>query len=78
MKPIARLLFLALCWWSVPVSHAQTDTATVPHSDNGWYLSPHDTIRVLVLFCEIEYDQNPGKNPANDAAEHWPKGQLPK
>jgi len=77
MKPIARLLFLALCWWSVPGSHAQTDTATVPHSDNGWYLSPHDTIRVLVLFCEIAYDQNPGKNPANDAAEHWPKGQLP-
>ncbi|MBK9761669.1 MAG: hypothetical protein IPO90_17320 [Flavobacteriales bacterium] len=32
---------------------------------------------MLVLFAEIEHDKNPGKNPANYAAEHWPKGQLP-
>ncbi|MBL0045274.1 MAG: hypothetical protein IPP33_13050 [Flavobacteriales bacterium] len=56
---------------------AQVDSTTIPNSENGWYLSPHGTIRVLVLFAEIEHDKNPGKNPANDAAEHWPKGQLP-
>ncbi len=57
---------------------AQTDSTTLPRSENGWYLSPHGTIRILVLFAEIEYDQNPTKNPADDRSERWAKGQLPK
>ncbi|MBL7963888.1 MAG: hypothetical protein JNM31_08580 [Flavobacteriales bacterium] len=56
---------------------AQPDTVNVPHSSNGWYLSPHGTIRVLVLFAEIAYDKEPGRDPANPNAAHWPKGQLP-
>ena len=47
-------------------------------SENGWYLSPHGTIRVLVLFAEIEYDRSPARDPQPDGAEHWPKGQLPR
>ena len=50
----------------------------VQRSENGWYLSPHGTIRVLVLFAEIEYDQDRSKDPQADGAAHWPKGQLPK
>lgn len=47
-------------------------------SRHGWYLSPHGSIRILLLFAEIEYDVNPGKDPQPNGAEHWPKGQLPK
>ncbi|MBX2974230.1 MAG: hypothetical protein KF797_14130, partial [Flavobacteriales bacterium] len=47
-------------------------------SENGWYLSPHGTIRVLVLFVEIDFDVSRDKDPQPDGAEHWPKGKLPK
>ncbi|MCB0763673.1 MAG: hypothetical protein KDB84_03140 [Flavobacteriales bacterium] len=56
---------------------AQVDTATVPHSQNGWYLSPHGTIRVLLIFAEIEYDLDRTKDPQPNGAEHWPQGKLP-
>ena len=46
-------------------------------SKNGWYLSPHGTIRILLLFVEVEYDVNREKDPRPDGADHWPKGQLP-
>ena len=49
----------------------------VQHSENGWYLSPHGTIRILVLFVEIEFDVTSDKDPQPDGATHWPKGQLP-
>ena len=49
----------------------------VQESRHGWHLSPHGTIRVLVLFAEIEWDVNPGRDPQPDGAAHWPKGQLP-
>ncbi len=72
------LLFLLLTLTALRSANAQTDSTTIPRSENGWFLSPHGTIRILVLFCEIEYDLTPSKNPANDQADHWPKGQLPK
>ncbi|HOY27835.1 MAG TPA: hypothetical protein PLR96_02605, partial [Flavobacteriales bacterium] len=46
-------------------------------SEHGWYLSPHGTIRILVLFVEIDYDMKPEKDPQPNGADHWPKGQLP-
>ena len=49
----------------------------VPNSANGWYLSPRGTIRILVIFAEIEYDKHPDKDPQPKATERWPKGQLP-
>jgi len=69
------LLFVAV---SCQLSVAQADTLNVPHSSNGWYLSPHGTIRILVLFCELQYDQNPARDPQPNGSDHWPKGQLPK
>jgi hypothetical protein len=47
-------------------------------SRHGWYLSPHGTIRVLVIFAEIDWDVEPGKDPQPGGADHWPKGQLPR
>lgn len=49
----------------------------VPNSANGWYLSPQGTIRVLVIFAEVDYDKNPGNDPRAQEVANWPKGQLP-
>lgn len=49
----------------------------VQESRHGWYLSPHGTIRVLLIFAEIVWDVNPSRDPQPDGASHWPKGQLP-
>lgn len=73
-----RWSFLLLFAFSCRLLVAQPDTVNVPHSTNGWYLSPHGTIRVLVLFCELDYDKTPSRDPQPNGAEHWPKGQLPK
>lgn len=73
------LLFLALLL--VPGVAAQPDQAAtgaaVPNSANGWYLSPQGTIRILVIFAELDYDVHPEKDPQPNGADHWPKGQLP-
>ncbi|MBL8002660.1 MAG: hypothetical protein JNL05_11940 [Flavobacteriales bacterium] len=71
-----RILLFLLIVRSV-ASLAQADSAKVPFSENGWHLSPHGTIRVLVLYAEVEYDKNPAKDPQPNGAGHWPKGQLP-
>lgn len=40
-------------------------------SKNGFFLSPIGTIRVLVVFAEIEYDLNPNKDPnPNEDCHH--------
>ena len=57
---------------------AQNSKAGPIRSENGWYLSPHGTIRILVLFVEIEYDITPEKDPQPDGADHWKKGELPR
>ncbi|HEY0977789.1 MAG TPA: hypothetical protein VGE21_09985, partial [Flavobacteriales bacterium] len=68
-------LFLLL----LPFSNlfAQSDSANVPFSENGWYLSPHGTIRILVIFAQIEYDKNPKDDPLTWELDHWPSGKLP-
>lgn len=58
-------------------SYGQQDATIEPFSENGWYLSPHGTIRILVLYAEIEYDVKPGKDPQPNGSEQWKKGQLP-
>lgn len=44
-------------------------------SKNGWYITPKGTIRVLMIYVEIEYDVNPehDSGPKDD----WKDGQLP-
>lgn len=55
--------------------HAQDKV--VPNSANGWYLSPQGTIRVLVIFAEVDYDKTPEQDPQPVAKAEWPKGELP-
>lgn len=73
MRWLLILLAVLGSRWSV----AQPDTVNVPHSTNGWYLSPHGTMRVLVLFCELEYDRSPQRDPQPNGGDNWPKGKLP-
>lgn len=73
-----RWLVLFLLIVSCSLSVAQPDTVRVPNSTNGWFMSPHGTIRILLLFAEIDYDKNPGNDPQPNGADHWPKGQLPR
>lgn len=46
-------------------------------SENGWTLPTKDTLRVLVLFVEIEYDTLPELDGLPNGKEVWPKGGLP-
>jgi hypothetical protein len=70
-------------WLSLPfllvagLCAAQPDTTELPNSTHGWHLSPHGSIRVLVLFAEIDWDIDPAKDPAPKDLDHWPTGQLP-
>ena len=46
------------------------------NSEFGWALSPHDTLRILVFFVEMDYEGDPlDKRP--EGTEAWPKGQIP-
>jgi hypothetical protein len=73
-----RWTFLTIALLVAFATAAQPDTVNVPNSTLGWRLSPHGTIRVLLIFAEIEWDVNPDKDPQRDGAGHWPKRQLPK
>lgn len=57
------------------VLSAQVDTAHTPHSRHGWRLSPHGTLRVLVVFVEVEYED--AARNADPGTEKWRKGELP-
>ena len=72
-----RSLLLLLLLFAAVRLPAQCDTTSLPCSEHGWQLSPHGMLRVLVIFAEIEYDQDPSQDPVKQAEPHWPKGQLP-
>lgn len=50
--------------------------AQQPESRNGWTLPPHDTIRLLIVLTEVEYDKGSDPFPAS-GYEHWRAGELP-
>ena len=59
------VLLLSLLLWHALLAqdHAVQDSLNVPNSENGWYLSPHGTIRIQVIFAEVAYDTNPTNDP---------------
>lgn len=63
--PIILTLFFGLSL------HAQKS------SENGWSLPTKDTLRVLVLFVEIEYDTLPDLDGLPEGKDAWPVGGLP-
>ncbi|MCC6840169.1 MAG: hypothetical protein IT230_08430 [Flavobacteriales bacterium] len=77
MRRAAFLLFWLFAMGLCAQPDTATDSSQVPNSANGWYLSPHGTIRILVIFAEVDYDKDPAKDPQPKGAPHWPKGQLP-
>src|SRR5690606_33257777 len=73
-----RRLFLFAAGLTATLLLAQPDSIQVPNSEHGWYLSPHGTIRILVIFAEVDYDQNSRLDPQPESlAREWPKGELP-
>jgi hypothetical protein len=48
------------------------------NSEFGWALHPHDTLRVCVLFVEIEYDESPELERYPSGSDNWAAGSLPK
>lgn len=44
-------------------------------SKNGWFISPIGTLRVLLVFVEIDYDV--GTDPNLNGTDEWPVGELP-
>ena len=79
MRFLSSLLLVVCCRLLVAQPVAPTDSIQVPNSENGWHLSPHGTIRILVIYAEMIYDKDPARDPARgNVMEHWPVGQLPK
>ena len=77
---MTRTLCLSLAFSLAAAASAQPEAPPPPqvqHSANGWYLSPQGTLRVLVIFAEVEYDKNPAKDPMPEGTSNWHKGQLP-
>jgi hypothetical protein len=47
------------------------------HSHNGWQITANGTLKVLLLYVEIDYDVNPDMNPLSKGTADWPAGKLP-
>ncbi|MBK9421939.1 MAG: hypothetical protein IPN44_12955 [Flavobacteriales bacterium] len=77
MRGTLLLLIVLLSLNASAQAVTSPDSTTIPDSENGWYLSPHGTIRILVLFAEVEYDLHPDKDPAPGGGAEWRKGELP-
>jgi hypothetical protein len=52
-----------------------TNTSLIAESKNGWILPASGTIRILLVFIEINYDV--GNDPVPGTTTGWPKGHLP-
>lgn len=72
-----RSILLCALFGAAISTIAQPSTLPVQRSENGWYLSPRGTIRILVIYAEIDYDKNPKSDPQPDGSDKWHKGELP-
>lgn len=57
--------------WQLP------ETEATAEAKNGFLLPTSGTIRVLVVYVEIDYDVNPQDDPYPNGSNDWQKGQLP-
>ncbi|NEN22102.1 hypothetical protein G3O08_01110 [Cryomorpha ignava] len=51
--------------------------AAQQNSTNGWYLTTKDTLRILVVFVEVDYDTDSKLEDLPEGTEKWPDGGLP-
>lgn len=77
MRWLSVLLSLVICHGTIAQVADRSDSIGLPNSENGWYLAPHGTIRILVIFAEIDYDKVPSQDPQPEPTVDWLKGQLP-
>lgn len=68
---IAALLFSFLTLGTPHQIQAQQS------SESGWVLPVNDTLRILLVFIELEYDTMPHLEDLPDGKPEWPKGGLP-
>ncbi|MFN4122502.1 MAG: hypothetical protein ACK4GL_04265 [Flavobacteriales bacterium] len=60
----------------VSAQQVLSDCNPVYLSKNGWHLPTEGTLRVLIVYCEIKYE-NPEEDPTKGGNETWPAGKLP-
>lgn len=65
-----------LCQTLVQAQAGLPDCKPLYASHNGWHLPAEGTLRILIVFCEINY-QNPDDDPTKGGNEIWPAGKLP-
>jgi hypothetical protein len=76
-------LTLVLHTGIIVIAQCVTEEDTIPQymlsgdfeSRNGWYMTPHDTMRVLAILVEIEYSNPDSLDPGSPST--WLPGQLP-
>lgn len=68
----------AQCVFEEDTSSSSTAKAT-SEAKNGWYITTSGTIRVLVIYMEIDYDNpaNSFNDPMPNGTAIWAKNQLP-
>lgn len=59
------------------LSGAGTSLYAQQNSEYGWALSPRDTLRVLIFFVEIDYDESPELELYPKGTDRWKVGDLP-
>lgn len=67
---IRKTLLILLLFQSVLAAAQQNST-------NGWHLPTRDTLRVLVVFVELDYDTDPNLDAYPKGSDKWPVGGLP-
>jgi hypothetical protein len=72
----SSLIFSQECLFDDAVQMSPPDRMEgIYESKNGWALTPFGTIRVLVVFAEINYDTGTDPNP--NSTTGWSIGSLP-
>jgi hypothetical protein len=64
-------LILSMLLYCSLAANAQQD------SKYGWALSPKDTLRVLLIFVEIDYDESPELEKDKEGSAQWKAGEMP-
>ena len=70
LKNYALLLLLTGCFCNSVNSQEL-------NSENGWWLPVRDTLHVLLVYAEVEYDLNPDADPSPKGVPNWRPGTLP-
>lgn len=77
MNVVKKIFFILILCLSGHALIAQFNKAA--NSRNGKTLPCHGTLRILIIFAEMDYDLNPDKDPCKITGfENWRAHQLPK